>query len=264
MRWEPARADHSIDRVLVAFKLSNTLDANTFDELVVAARKAAGQHKLTNRIETLEPIEVPATQGLIRLDGMPNASPRRVHFQRLDNEGKLVEEFSVGMQRIAFATLRYRRWQNFFHLVTSNMDAIFKKCPTVKNIKAVRLEYIDRFVSPPGGADHFEVIFRASKYLAPIVTEKSAALHVHSGWFDFPTNKIRQLTNVNIDVHDIAVPPPPDPRRKIAVLTMSELEALEGGLDDPMQRLDAIHDYLKLVYRSIITPEAATRVALND
>jgi hypothetical protein len=46
MNWEPARADHSIERATASIALATPLDANTFDELVVAGRKAAAAHGL--------------------------------------------------------------------------------------------------------------------------------------------------------------------------------------------------------------------------
>jgi hypothetical protein len=77
------------------------------------------------------------------------------------------------------------------------------------------------------------------------------------------TPRIRRLTNVNIDVNDIAIPPPPDPRRSISVVSMGQFEALEGALDTPLQRLVTLHDYLKATFGSIISAEAAARVAIN-
>ena len=60
MHWEPARADHSIDRVVATINFPNPIDADLFDELVVAARKAAAVHSLTDRIEVIEPVTLPA------------------------------------------------------------------------------------------------------------------------------------------------------------------------------------------------------------
>jgi hypothetical protein len=49
MEWEPAHADHSIDRAVVTASWLKPFDANTFDELVVTGRKAAATHQLTDR-----------------------------------------------------------------------------------------------------------------------------------------------------------------------------------------------------------------------
>jgi hypothetical protein len=48
MNWEPVRADHSIDRVVASITLPRPIDANTFDELVIAGRKVGAAHQLTN------------------------------------------------------------------------------------------------------------------------------------------------------------------------------------------------------------------------
>src|SRR5262249_29625227 len=127
-----------------------------------------------------------------------------------------------------------------------------------------RLEFIDRFRSTSADADQFEVLLSTSPYLASAVTGKRYGLHTHCGWFDFEARDIRQLTNVNIDVADIDVPPPPDAVRRIAILTMTQFEALNGEvLDRPIERLNALHDHLKAIFSDIITPEAAARVALD-
>jgi uncharacterized protein (TIGR04255 family) len=143
-----------------------------------------------------------------------------------------VEELSIGMQQLSFSTLRYRRWPDFYHLITSTVAALDQDFPISQTTRFVRLEYVDRFQSVPEGADHFEVISKDSVFLVPIVKDKTAALHVHSGWFDFETQNIRKLTNVNIDVSDISIPLPPsdDPRRKISIHSMGQFEAIVGYL----------------------------------
>jgi uncharacterized protein (TIGR04255 family) len=264
MDWEPARADHSIERATASISFTDSLDPNAFDELIVAGRKAAATHNLTNRIDLLEPITIqqPAS-GKIDLTQIPMPL-RRVVFRRLDTEGVSVDELSIGMQQIAVGTLRYRRWADFYSLLSTSLTALQQIYPVIENVKTVRLEYVDRFQSILGGGDHFEVIRRDSAFLPPIVGDKPAALHVHSGWFDFETPNVRQLTNVNIDVSDVTVPPPPEPRRNVSILSMGQFEALTGTLDKPVERLVSLHDYLKSIFGRIITPDAAARVALND
>src|SRR5262249_33360582 len=110
MNWEPAHADHSIDRAVVTLNWHQPIDANTFDELVVAGRKAAAAHHLTNRADLQDAMELPPGGGMIVLGNF--TPPRRVAFQRLDQTNTAVEEFSIGMHRITFFTQRYRRWKN--------------------------------------------------------------------------------------------------------------------------------------------------------
>ena len=261
MDWEPARADHSIDRATAQLDLQAPLDADTFDELIIAARRFAAEHNLTNRLDLTDPIEVPAGAGALFQFGPENAAPRRVVFRRMDSEGIPVEELSIAIHRITISTIRYNRWIDFFRLIERGLIAL---TPVAQNTRIVRLQYVDRFQSIPGGADHFEVIDRASRFLTPAVADKAAALHIHSGWFDLEPNDLRRLTNVNIDVQDISLPPPPDPRRKIAILTLGQIKSLAGPLDNPLASLAMLHDYLKALFSNIITQDAANRVALND
>jgi uncharacterized protein (TIGR04255 family) len=267
MNWEPARADHSIDKATASVVLSDSIDANTFDELVVAVRKAVAVHHLTKRLDLPDAIELEASaEGLIKIgtDIFPGSPPRRVVFQRPEaDSGTAVDEVSVGMKRIAIGTLRYRRWDGFFNLIITTMEALDRVYPVTKSVKMARLEFVDRFESMPGGADHFEVVSRDSKFLASAVRDKTDAFHVHSGWFDFEGKDIRRLTNVNVDVGELPRSAP-EGRRKISILSMGQYEALNGILDDPLARLSTLHDYLKDTFRSTITTTAAARVALND
>jgi uncharacterized protein (TIGR04255 family) len=262
MNWEPSRADHSIDRATASIVLAEHLDANTLDELVVAARKAAAAHHLTNRIDLVEPLEIPAGQA-VNLNMPP---PRRVVFRRLDSDGVSVEELSIGTSRIIFGTMRYGRWADFFGRFESCLNDLHATYPVMDHARTVRLEYLDRFNSTSEEADHFEVIRRDSEFLPPVVAPKTAALHAHCGWFDFDAVGVRKLTAVNIDVSDVPIPPPPPPDRKrtVTILSVGQFEALEGMLDRPVQRLDTLHDDLKYNFGRIITPDAAKRIALND
>jgi hypothetical protein len=219
---------------MAAITLSTPLDANTFDELVVAGRKAVAAIGLSDRIDLAEPVELPSPPPGGVLDLTQFATSRRVIFRRLDAEKVAVDELSIGMQRIAVGTLRYRRWSDLFGLLTTSLTALDAIFPITQRAKAVRVEFVDRFQSIPGGADHFEIIRRDSEYLTPVVARKEAALHVHSGWFDFEEGPdVRRLTNINIDVNDIPIPPPPDPRRKISVLSIGQFENFKVFLTDP-------------------------------
>jgi uncharacterized protein (TIGR04255 family) len=267
MHWEPARADHSIDRVVATINFANPIDANSFDEVVVAARKAAAVHSLTDRFDVIEPITLPAGQNVINLgvELIQVAPPRRIIFRRMEPGTNIaVDQFSVSMQRITLETSRYRRWVDFFEMLKGTVSDIAASYPTILSVRSVRLEYFDRFNSTTPDADQWEVINETSDYLSPAIRDKNNALHVHSGWFDFETPQVRRLTNINIDITDVEIPPPPEPIRKIAVLSLAQVEALEGVLDSPLERIDAHHGYLKSIFGKIITPEAAARVALND
>ena len=63
MDWEPAHADHSIDRVVVTFNWHEPIEANTFDELLVAGRKAAVNYHLTHRIDIQDAVVLPPATG---------------------------------------------------------------------------------------------------------------------------------------------------------------------------------------------------------
>lgn len=266
MNWEPTRADHSIDHVTASFSLLEQIGADDFDQLILSGRNVARDHHLVDRADLTEPIVLPPGSGVVLnvLDSFK--SSRRVVFKRTDPSGTSVEELSIGMQQFSFSTSRYQRWLNFHQFINATVVALDQIYPISQNVRLVRLEYVDRFQSALGGADHFEVISKESAFLAPIVQAKTAALHVHSGWFDFETPNIRKLTNVNVDVNDISIPPPPqsEQRRKISILSMGQFEALVGRLDRPIERLGTLHDDLKDTFRSIITTEAASRIRLND
>jgi uncharacterized protein (TIGR04255 family) len=263
MNWEPAHADHAIDRAVATLTMLDQVDLNTFDELLLSGRKAAESYGLTRRLEQQEPIDVPpGGQAIIVTDNY--LLRRRVLFQRIDPAtNSILDELAIGMGRMGFATTRYRGWAHFFPFIEDVFGSLEQVVKAVGVIKIARLEYFDRFQSVSGGADHFDVICRTSSYLPAGLREKGAALHAHTGWFDYEENDIRRLTNVNIDVNDL-MSAPAGQRRSITMLTLAQLEALKGSLSDPMGQLDRLHGYLKDVFRETITHETATRIRLDN
>jgi uncharacterized protein (TIGR04255 family) len=274
MNWEPAHADHSIDNVNVLLTLVESIDPDTFDEIILPVRKVASLHHHTNRVEVQEPIDLvlppqgqPVAGG--NLSFAVNLGPgagvsRRVGFQRLA-EGAIAAEFSIGAKTLSIVTNRYRRWSDLFEMTTELLDAIEKVWPIKTKIKAIRLQYVDRFVSAVGGGDHFEIIRRDTPFLVGSVEDRHAAFHVHSGWFDHKTEPgIRALTNVNIDATDLSsIPSAAAQQRYLSILTLGQYESMDSVLDDPVGRLNQLHLRLKNLFDSIISSEVADRVGLH-
>lgn len=272
MNWEPAHADHSIDNVNILMTFIEKIDLDTFDDIMLPVRKAAATHHFGNRVEVQEPdLELAQPQQMIGGGGLNltvhfGAEPglsRRVVFQRIA-DGAVAAEFSIGAKTLAVATTRYRRWSDLFDITTDILESIENVWPIKSKIKAIRLQFMDRFVSGVGGGDHFEVIARDTRFLVEPIDDPEAAFHVHSGWFDYKAEpSIRALINVNIDANDTRTPAAPDNRRQITILTLSQYESLDSVLDDPLRRLDTLHLRLKDLFSNIISPEAAQRVGLT-
>lgn len=261
MNWEPARADHSIVRASAFFAFEKALDANSFDELVVAARRAGDENNLKERVESIEPVELPQVPEGQSIKLELSLTPRRVAFRRMESERVVVSELAVTQSRIIFTNQQYHRWADFAALIGNAFGKISTECRSAGTIKTVRLEYQDRFKATTPDADHFEVLEKSSIYLSDAVRDKTSAIHVYSGWFDFEEPDIRQLTNVNIGVGESSA----GGARTINLFTMGQFERLSGGpLNDPLERLNRLHDHLKTVFGGVITPVAANRVALKS
>jgi uncharacterized protein (TIGR04255 family) len=259
MNWEPAHADHAIDRVVATFSFASPFDPNTFDELVVGTRRAAASHQLTNRLDQQDPIEIgPGSVGIVQV---PPFFRRRVVFHRTEAPNLVLDEIAIGQQRIAFATSRYRRWEHFKQIIVDTLSSLERVAPISTVVKAIKLEYYDRFQALLADADLYEVIDKSSPYLSPILQGKTAALHVHTGWFDYEPEHLRRLTNLNIDANDAMTTP--EGSKTVTILSLGQLEALgEGMLREPLTRVDQLHDYLKNLIAETITNEAAARIGL--
>jgi uncharacterized protein (TIGR04255 family) len=265
MDWEPAHADHSIDQVIVMSTIEPALDPDTFDEMVVAVRRLANAHGFTDRSDQQEPILAPPVapgQSFIISLGNEVPTRRRVIYRQIA-AGAVVGELSIGATSVSVSTSAYRRWANFSGTFIELFNSLEASAQILSKIKSVRLQYLDRFRSIPGGGDHFEVLSRNSPFIVDSLRSAGAAFHVHSGWFDLSEPDVRKLTNVNIDVGDLSGPVPPDMRRQITILCMGQDEALTGVLSDPIERIQSLHLYLKTLFGNVISPEAAARVALN-
>jgi uncharacterized protein (TIGR04255 family) len=262
MNWEPAHADHSIDNVNVLVTFAEPVDVDAFDEVIIPARKAAIAHNLTRRIESQEPIEIGPGQALVLNATIPMS--RRVAFQRVA-DGNVVSEFNIGTRTFAMWTTRYQRWVQFFSQFKEIFQAIDEAWPLSQRVKAIRLQYVDRFLSAPGGASHFEVLAEKPPSLSIPLDDPNAAFHVHAGWFDYSSIPgVRVLTNVNIDATDIRLPNMADQRRSLTVLTLLQYESLGAGLDDPVNQTDILHQKLKNLFRQLISDQAAERVGLSE
>jgi uncharacterized protein (TIGR04255 family) len=262
MNWEPAHADHAIDSVTAVISFAAPVDPNTFDEIVVAGRKAAAIHQFVHRVDGVEPIQIqPGSQ--VFLDASNMMHRRRVAFQR-QADGAVIGEFTIGTTALILASSRYTTWTAFQKMASELINSLDVASPILDGVNSIQLQYVDSFTSTAVLADHFEVISKTSSFLAPALHNKRRAFHCHSGWFDYAEDKRRNLTNVNIGVVDNSPPAKADDMSKITILTMSRTEALSGVLNEPLKQLSNSQGYLKKLFEGIITPEAAARIALND
>jgi uncharacterized protein (TIGR04255 family) len=262
MDWEPAHADHSIDSVTAVVMLGAPIDPNTFDEIVVAGRKASAAHQFVHRVDGIEPTQIQPGAQLV-LDASNWNHRRRVAFQR-HVDGAVIGEFAIGVTSLVFASSRYSTWTAFKNTAFGLMNSVNNVSPILDNVSSIQLQYMDSFTSTKLSADHFEVISKTSDFVARALDDKSHAFHCHSGWFDYADDRRRNLTNVNIGVVDNSPPALPDAMSRISILTMSRMEALTGVLNAPLEHIQISHDYLKKLIEDIITPEAAARISLND
>lgn len=269
MNWEPAHADHSIDSVNVLVTFAEAIDVDAFDDMIIPVRRAAAAHNLTKRLESQEPVEIPQMNlgpGQAVFSVNFNSAPamsRRVVFQRVA-DGAVVAELSIGIRNFAMWTTRYQRWAEFFSQFKDIFAAIEDKLPLSQRVKSIRLQYVDRFLSSPGGADHFEVLAANSPFLRIPLDDPIAAFHVHAGWFDYQSEPdVRVLTNVNIDAGDVRWSAGQEARH-LTLLTLLQHEAQGASLDDPVGRTDVLHQRLKKLFRQLISTEAAARVGLTE
>jgi uncharacterized protein (TIGR04255 family) len=260
MNWEPAHADHSIDSVSVVIALASPLDSDTFDEVIVAGRKAAAAHQFVNRVESIDLLNIQPGQEIVFSQSMTQP-PRRVAFQRLSN-GAPIGEFSIGKSGFVLSYSRYTSWTEFKNMGVDLLNAVQAVAPILSGVRSIQLQYIDRFISVIVAADVFEVVSKTSSLLAPVLANKNRALHCHSGWFEYFGADRRRLTNVNITLVDNSAPSQVDAKSTLTLLTMARVEELAGAVEQPLDELTNLHDYLKVVFKDIITTEAAARVAL--
>jgi uncharacterized protein (TIGR04255 family) len=269
MNWNPIHADHAIESVQAVAFFETAIEPDIFDELVVGVRRLASAHGLTNRQEIPEPIGMSGHTGLVASPGvMINVGPpnlrRRVIFRQLLG-ANVAQEFSIGAESVVIATTQYRRWANFSKMTRELFETLEATAPLVtQKIKIVRLQYVDRFRSEALDADHFEVVEKNSRFMVSAIPSPAIAFHVHSGWFDLePGGGVRILTNVNVDANDISEQISGKQMRDLGILTMCQHESLTGVLDGPLQRIEALHIYLKSLFGQVVSPQAASRVSLN-
>jgi uncharacterized protein (TIGR04255 family) len=263
MNWEPAHADHSIDTVSVVIALASPIEPDVFDEVIVTGRKAAAVYQFVNRVESIDATQIQPGQQVI-FAATSNIMKRRVAFQRLA-EGAAIGEFSIGASSLTLTYSRYTSWTDFKNMGFDLLNAIQIAVPNfLSSIASVQLQYVDRFTSIMPQADPFEVVSKTSSMLPNGLSDKGRAFHCNSGWFDYLSEDRRKLTNVNIGLVDNSLPSPPDAKSTLTFLTLARIDQLGSSMRQPLDELTGLHDYLKVLFKGLITDEAAARVALND
>ncbi|WP_316172385.1 hypothetical protein [Bradyrhizobium sp. SZCCHNRI2049] len=175
----------------------------------------------------------------------------------------VTEQLQITVSDITYRTWRYVSWRWQRDRVKSLVAAALSQTLDVVPIASVRLEYLDRFRfdGVPAEAEYTHLLRRDAKWLPPHIFEAGARWHAHTGKLLSSDAGVLRIAHVNVDVVDAQ-----KSERWINIMTAREnrpnLEA-EHTLEGIFTDLDAMHDELIDLFRTLVTQQIADRIYLN-
>ncbi|MUZ65353.1 hypothetical protein [Agrobacterium vitis] len=141
----------------------------------------------------------------------------------------------VQPEQIVLQISRYREWPIEMEGAIAVLTPLLKIVSSVVTIKAVRLEYLNRFIFD-GGYNEADItrILKPSPIVAAQAFKAQDLWHSHFGQFDEIKEGTRRLTQVNADVQRIDPPHPSAGYRSLALML-----AVEKQYDFPGTEVDA-------------------------
>lgn len=212
-----------------------------------------------------------------------------IKFDKVDAAGKVQSDsglggFSFTRQPVAAGPSRsvaiarphcaigvpdYTRWDQVFADVKEYLKVVLNEIAPSRPLAAISLQYIDVFtwLDDPDELNLSEV-FRANKYVPPVVLEQKNLWHLHQGYksaqIEEPIQHAR-VDNINIDVADL-----PGDKRAIQV-TAAHQAILEKPLwqangknwDALISLFQNLHINNKQIVMDLLTTEVCDKIGLK-
>jgi len=263
-RFEPLLPAHAIERCAATVVFASPLPANAVQQ---AVRAAAAEIAEWSQLQPAQSVGVAITfdtkTGKVSL-----TQPANSFTYELGPDGS---QLSVMPNIVIWQTSKYVRWKPFSGQFSTFAAPIVERFLEHAAINAVKLEYWDRFVWTGLQTDMDPALLLREnlRLVAPFVVQKGKVWHSHCGWFEPGPAGCRRLTNVNVDVVDVAVRPNEPLRPTIGIYTMLQDDHSVGGATrinevvSVSSKLHGLHSALKALLDSIISEEMAERISLR-
>ncbi|NUU44539.1 hypothetical protein [Tardiphaga robiniae] len=269
LQFAPVFPRHAIERCAATVGFVPALPDKAFDRLIAAVTPILQNAGLIPQATVSIGFMVGPDGKMVPMDGgAPGGGPRV--FSLPDQTSAL----TITPDGLVWAISTYVRWQPFVGGVEKNVLPVLKEFLSDVSIAAVKLEYWDRFLWS-GTWENFDVgklLKKGSGFIAQEAATRPKQWHSHSGWFDNEAG-LRRLTNVNVDLAEVAVDPSLPPRPSVGIYSSltDQTNVPEYGMIDisalgesfVVERLEHQHLALKDILGHIITDEMATRIGLN-
>lgn len=257
-RFDPVLPAHAIERCALTVIFDQPLPSKPFGRVVA---------DLNDRLDMLR--LVPATPGVeLEVDiatGRIAVKPQGQNPTYTTPDGASTLHVSPAM--VAWQTTRYVRWTPFRGQIDRLIFSMLPKILKVVSIKAVKLEYWDRFVwtGTQADIDPWRLLRKDGGFVVPLAVREGTTWHSHCGWYELPSYVGRRLVNINVDAVDL-LQPGRSPVPSIGIYTMMQQDVRyddTSNLKAPIETVDQLHIALKQLLGSIIESSMVDRIALN-
>ncbi len=258
--FRPIFPAHAIERCSITLAFANEVPGKALKRIVEGVTPKVAELGLRPGHQPVG-FQVDALTGKITplKDGGPT------NFVSADNR----QQFSLLPNSITWATQQYVRWAQFKSQFAKVASFAIDEYETLISASSIQLEYWDRFIWT-GDWEDFDVrrlVEADSILVAPKAIGSPREWHSHIGWFEEKVDA-RRLWNVNVDV--VGLHEAIGTRRpSVGIYTMARDQVSPDAGQDPFDsrpvtdRLDALHDELKNVLKTLICSDMSERIGLD-
>lgn len=262
MVWKPLQPDHAIERVRIIVSFGSDLPAKFLRKLAADNEEHRVALGFTSKnLRQGQQITLGASG--MNLDSQPSEL-FGWDWQKLSPANSPLEVIVAENQALVYETLEYSRWKDFSKRFEVTALPILDSIVNVVDLKAVSLEYFDRFLfeGEPQKAAPGEVLRNINEHLPPEASSGSELWHFHRGWFEYMENE-KILVNQNIDAQN-GNSIDGGAMRSLQIFTKTELRINEASFDYNVlsTHLNSMHNRSKELFKSILTDDIQSKVGL--
>lgn len=258
--WVPASESHAIERVSLTYVLSEQLPLKFLKSATayLDEKLSAGEFSAKKTVQ-FSAVEIGDA-------GAAPQSPDVVGFSFFAKNNATEEVVRVQKDLAQFSASQYGTWKAFYQDAESCIAQFLEKAIDLTSVRAIKLEYVDRFVydGDPSSADFSHVINLKGLGVPVAAVQSKMPWHDRRGWFD-QVDRGPVLINSDIIVSDVVHRDRPDtPLKSVQILTVVETRFPDPIADvkDLQAVVDVLHTINKSVVASAITEDAAKKVGL--
>ncbi|WP_420006539.1 TIGR04255 family protein [Arenibacterium sp. LLYu02] len=262
--WVPAGNAHAIEQVTLAFVFSEKVPLKMLD----ASLEHVDEERDKGTYSVKGDVTAANIQVKVGAENEVRSQNDKMGYAYFVDQDGTVEGARFTKELAVISSVSYGTWSGFKEEYERVMVPFLKKVLLATSLRAVKLEYSDRFVfdGDPSAADVSQIVETSKLGLPDNAFGQGFPWHSRRGWF-VPADNGAIL--VNLDIAESQVAHRDEPQKPLLSIHLGTmLEARFDAHVDDVQELNNIveqlHNQSKGVTRSALTVDAANMIGLED